>query len=132
MEKWKSIEGSKYYISNKGNIINKDTKRILKQSILDKKGLKTKRIRIPINGERKNCIVHRLIAEAFIPNPHNKPEVDHINRDSLDNRISNLRWATRQENIDNRGFISIESIKEIIQLNKEGRTENEIYEIFKK
>lgn len=45
--------------------------------------------------------VHRLVA-SFIPNPNNYPEVDHINRDPSDNRISNLRWVTREMNIANR------------------------------
>jgi len=42
--------------------------------------------------------IHRLIAEHYIPNPDNKPFVDHINRDRKDNRIENLRWVTRREN----------------------------------
>ena len=45
--------------------------------------------------------VHRLIAETFLGNPQNKPEIDHINRDRSDNNISNLRWATRKENCRN-------------------------------
>ena len=42
--------------------------------------------------------IHRLIALHFIPNPDNLPQVDHINRDKLDNRICNLRWVSRQTN----------------------------------
>lgn len=42
--------------------------------------------------------VHRLVAETFIPNPENKSEIDHINRNPSDNRVENLRWATRTEN----------------------------------
>ena len=46
--------------------------------------------------------IHRLVAEAYLPNPENKPTVDHINRNSFDNRLCNLRWATTEEQITNR------------------------------
>jgi hypothetical protein len=49
----------------------------------------------------KNYLLHRLIAECFIPNPDNKPTVDHINRNPSDNRIENLRWATQKEQMEN-------------------------------
>ena len=48
--------------------------------------------------------VHRLIALTFIPNPENKPQVDHINRDPKDNRVTNLRWVTAKENCANRSY----------------------------
>ena len=45
--------------------------------------------------------IHRAVAELFVPNPENKPFVDHINTDRLDNRAENLRWVTTKENCNN-------------------------------
>ena len=47
---------------------------------------------------------HRLVAEKYLPNPNNLPQVDHINRVRHDNRVENLRWVSRQDNCDNRVF----------------------------
>ena len=52
-------------------------------------------------GARKKGIIHRLVAEAFIRNPDNKPEVDHIDTNRQNNNVYNLRWVTRKENNQN-------------------------------
>lgn len=53
-------------------------------------------------GKQTKAYVHRVIATAFVPNPENKPTVDHINRDGHDNRPENLRWLTNSEQQRNR------------------------------
>lgn len=50
---------------------------------------------------KKKFLLHRLLAEAFIPNPDNKPEVDHIDGNPQNNSLDNLRWSTHMENLNN-------------------------------
>ena len=91
MEEYKLIKNfENYSVSNLGNVKNNNTNKIIKQ--YNNQGYK----QIHLNG--KSLRVHRLVAEAFIPNPENKPCVDHKNNIRDDNRIDNLRWATIKEN----------------------------------
>lgn len=52
------------------------------------------------DGKPKNAFVHRIVAQAFIPNPDNLPQVNHINEDKADNRVENLEWVTCRENVN--------------------------------
>jgi hypothetical protein len=95
MEIFKTIDGCHYSVSNFGNVRNDKTNRILK-------GRKCRggylRVSLCKNGQTYDKQVHQLVAIAFIENPENKPWVDHINGDKVDNHVKNLRWATASEN----------------------------------
>jgi hypothetical protein len=91
-EEYRTIKGHENYsISNYGNIRNNVTEKILKSG-LTTKGYKVVRL----NGKTMN--VHRLVSEAFIPNPDNKKCVDHIDNVKTNNNVNNLRFVTIQEN----------------------------------
>lgn len=56
-------------------------------------------IKLCRNNITYHFLIHRLVAEAFIPNPNNLPEVNHINKNRSDNRVENLEWCTRLDNL---------------------------------
>ena len=99
MEIWKDIEGYEdlYEVSDEGNVRNKITGRILKAG---KNNIGYVQVKLCKDGIGKSYRIHRLVAKAFIPNPDNKPEVDHIDENKLNNSVDNLRWVNHQENID--------------------------------
>jgi len=67
-----------------------------------KQGKRKERVMVEMvknNGKRFGGLVHRLIAQSFIPNPHNKSEVNHIDGNPINNKIDNLEWCTKAENV---------------------------------
>ena len=87
-----------YAVSENGDVLSIRTGRVLKPAD-DKYGYLY--YVLCVDGERRTVKAHRLVAYAFIDNPHNKPSIDHINGDKKDNRVGNLRWVTNKENSNN-------------------------------
>jgi len=99
-EIWKNIINyPDYQISNKGRIKNVITNTLMK---IAKQGGYFRISLISPEGNRKHYYIHRIVAQAFLDNPENKPNVDHIDRNRLNNNLENLRWATNAEQNQNK------------------------------
>lgn len=103
-EEWRDVPGyeSQYSVSSLGRVAVKSCR---STTLLKGEGNNTLlhylRVDLYSHSKRKRVAIHRLVAEVFIPNPDNLPFVDHIDGNPHNNSVSNLRWVTRQQNVDN-------------------------------
>ena len=72
------------------------------------------KVMIQYGENKRNMRVHRLVAETFLANDNNLPEVDHIDRNRLNNHLSNLRWVSRSDNLKNRDMTNVGRKKTIL------------------
>ena len=103
-EVWRDIEGyeGKYQVSNKGRVKSLNYHRSDKKKILKQSKHKSGYLYVALykDGERKYYGVHRMVAQAFLSNPENYPEVNHKDENPLNNCVENLEWCTREYNIN--------------------------------
>lgn len=94
---WKDVVGYEglYKVSNDGSVRNEETGAILKEYISP-----TGYVRVGLNkdGCNKIVMIHRIVAQAFLPNTQNKPCVNHIDGNKSNNSVNNLEWCTHSEN----------------------------------
>lgn len=96
-ERWKDVVGFEgiYEVSNLGTIRRLKNKRVLKPT-----RTKYQFVHLTKNKKAKICLIHRVVAMAFIPNPENLPEINHKDCDTHNNVATNLEWCDRKYNIN--------------------------------
>ena len=99
-EIWKDIEGYEgfYQVSNKGRVKSFCNKKIILLKIYKDRGGYNKAA-LCLGDRKKHSLVHRLVAKAFIPNPKNLPEFNHIDGNKENNCVENLEWITKSEKL---------------------------------
>lgn len=96
MTVWRPVPSNlKYIVSDDGRVRHNQSARELKPAETHRGYLA-----VTLSGEAWPRRVHRIVAEAFIPNPNDYPYVGHINHDKQDNRVENLEWCTQKMNLD--------------------------------
>lgn len=123
-EEWKDIEGYEglYQVSNLGRVYSCKSDRILKPS-----GDKYLHVALCTNNKPKTTLLHRLVAEAFISNPENKPQVNHIDGDKMNNMVDNLEWTTAQENI-NHAYKQLNKLANVTEAHKANEVQCQVFE----
>lgn len=114
-----------YEIRPNGEVINTKTGRVLKPAKNNKGYLMVGLFK---NGKQKYFLIHRLVAQAFIPNPENLPEVNHKDENPSNCRVENLEWCTHEYNLNygthneriSKANINGKKSKPILQLRKDG------------
>lgn len=98
-ERWLPVEAYPLYeVSSLGRVKNARTKHVLKAAP-NSKGYKCVLLYRGSKRSRRSFLVHRLVAKAFLPNPADLPQVNHLNGQKKDNRLLNLEWCTQSRNM---------------------------------
>lgn len=159
-EVWKPITGFEclYEVSNLGRVkslprirkgVNRSggvSFRCYKGSVLSTTKNNSRYVTVTLfkDGEETPALVHRLVAQEFLPNPENKPEVNHKDGDTFNNAVSNLEWCTRKENAIHstkvlrknivekqpQSKLTEPQVLEIVALSKKNLTQTEIGEAY--
>lgn len=123
---WKQFRDSNYEISKMGHVRNSKNKKLIKPRV-EKDGYLLVTLWSTLKG--KTFKVHRLVAECFLANPLDKPQVNHKDSNKANNFVCNLEWNTAKENINHgieKGNISVERLKEVAILYKRSNKAKEV------